>query len=187
MNGKRIIALVAAALVAGLVAGNVVSTFVAPASSAATGTGMGLRLGAVMRDGGARMVDIAAKLTGRSTDAVIADRQAGRSIAQIAGAKGVSAEKVVADTLAARKALLDKAVASGQLTQAQADEALARMKTQLTARVNSTTPCSGSGQGCGAGGGGCGMGGGRGQGRGMMGGQGGCGAGGCTQSPATAQ
>ena len=141
------------------VAGSVVSGFAAPSASA-TGSsaplGLGLKLGATMKDAGGRLVDIVAKATGLSATDVQAKRADGQSFAAIASAKGVSSAKLVSSALSVRKAALDKAVADGKITQAQADAAYARMQSRLTDRVSSTQPCTGNGAG--QGGGGCGMG-----------------------------
>ena len=189
MSLKRVAAFVAAALVAGLVLGNMGAVFAAtPQSQApatpnsACGTGLGLKLGAQMKQSGATLADIVAKLTGLSVEDVRAKRTAGQSFAQISKAKGVSADKVVAEALAKRQVLLDAAVKAGKVTQAQADQAKAQMKTRLTERVNATAT---SGACDGQGGGGRGGMGGRGMGRGMGMGGGGCG-GNCGQAPAGA-
>ena len=182
MKGTRIAAWIVAGLVAGLVLGTVASSFAAtPAVNRTTGTtatapgaGLGLRLGASVRDAGGRMIDVVAKLTGLSAEDVQAKRAAGQSLEQIAASKDVSADKVVAQALAVRKQLLDEKVKAGTITQAQADAALAQMKTRLESRIANTAACTGQGAGGGCGGGGgCGMGGGRGM------GAGGCGGGGC--------
>lgn len=187
MNKKRLVALVAAALVAGVVAGNVTSGFAAgaPRSGSVTSkvtaacSGLGLRMGAQMQAAGGRLTDVVAKLTGQDADVVIEQRQAGTSFADIAEQNGVESGKVVAEALAVRKQVLDERVKAGDITQAQADEALARMQAQLTVRIDSTDPgCDGAGMG-----GGCGRGAGRGATRGMSG----CGGGGCGQVPATVQ
>ena len=92
MKLTRTFALVAAALVVGLVAGNVVTVSAAPSADttqATGGMGLGLRLGAVMRDAGGRLVDVVADLTGQSADAVQAERAKGTSFADIAAAKDV--------------------------------------------------------------------------------------------------
>ena len=167
MNAKRITALVAAALVMGLVAGNVVSSFAATATTTSAGSGTGLRLGVAMRDSGGRLLDVVAKLTGTSTGAVVAERQAGKTYTQIAAAKNIKASAVVDEALKVRTTVLTAKVKSGAITQAQADAALANMKTRLTERVSSVnTSCDGTGSGLG---GARGMGG-RGAGRGMSGG-----------------
>lgn len=152
MGKGKIIGIAAAALIAGLVLGSM------SIASAATGNpsapGAGARLGGMMAQAGSTLADVVAKLTGATADQVRTDRQAGKSFADIAKAKGVSADSVVTSTLDARKAALAAAVKSGSITQAQADTALANMKTRLTDRVTSTSPgCNGAGPGGGAGGG----------------------------------
>lgn len=162
MNKGKVVAIAAAALIAGLVLGSYGLASAAPASQGATSTaGIGLRLGGMMRQAGSTLADSVAKLTGLSVDSVRTDRQAGKSFAVIAGTKGVSADKVVTSALDARKSALAAQVKSGNITQAQADAALANMKTRLSDRVNSTTAgCNGAGAGSGAGRGGRGAGGG---------------------------
>ncbi len=178
MNVKRITALVAAALVLGLVAGNVASSFAVTANTAPAGTGAGLRLGVAMRDSGGRLLDVVAKLTGTSTQAVIAERQAGKTFTQIAAAKNIKASAVVEEALKVRTTVLAEKVKTGAITQAQADAAAANMKARLTTRVDSVnTSCDGTGSGSTGRGKGGGMGGGGGAGRGMGGG------GNCTVTP----
>lgn len=173
MKNGRIITAVAGAMVAGVVLGSVVSGFAASSGSTST-TGSvvaacgaaGLRLGATMRESGGRLLDVVAKLTGQTTDEVAAERQAGKTFTQIAADKNVSSASVVDEAMKVRATVLDAKVKSGDITQEQADAALANMKTRLADRVNSVnTGCNGAG-------GGGGMGGGRGAG-------GGCGGGGC--------
>jgi len=163
MKSGRIAALVAAALVAGVVVGNAASGFAAAPPATTTGTntaGMGMRLGTAMRDAGGRLADAVAKLTGMSVEEVQAKREAGTSFADVASAKGVSAEKVVDQTLAVRKTVLSAKVKDGAITQDQADAALDRMQDRLTDRVKSTdASCDGTGgNGGGMGGGGRGAG-----------------------------
>jgi len=171
MNVSKTVAIGIAALVLGLAIGGVGS-----ASAVAEGArssnpavagacGLGLKLGATMRDSGARLSDIVASLTGKSVEDVQAARQSGTSFEAIAEESGVSADKVVASALDARKEILDAKVKDGSITQDQADLALQNMSTRLNARVTSTSPgCGGAGQGggmgSGRGAGGCGMGGG---------------------------
>lgn len=179
MNGKRWMAAVAGALVAGLVLGSVVSGYAATTPSAAqtSAPGLGLRLGAAMRDSGGRLLDVVAKLTGKTTTAVVAERQAGKTFSQIAAESGVSSSKVVDEALKTRQQILATKVSAGAITQAQADSALTTMKTRLTSRVDTVnTSCNGTGSG-----GGRGAGAGRGSGGGMGGrGSGGGSCGACT-------
>lgn len=167
MRRGTTIALVSGALVAGLALGTVGIAFAAPSRTTTGTAGIGARIGAVCRQAGGTIADIVAKATGRSATDVYADRAAGKSFADIAAAKGVSADELTTDVLDARKAALDAAVKAGTITQAQADTMLANMKANVSSRITSTAPgtCTGAGPGNGAGAG-------RGAGRGMMGGAG---------------
>jgi len=179
MNVRKTVAIGIASLVLGLAIGGVgtASAVTNGANSTnpvvAGACGLGLKLGATMRDSGARLSDVVASLTGKSVEDVQAARAQGTSFEKIAADAGVSAEKVVDTALDARKEVLDAKVKDGSITQEQADTALKNMDTRLTERVSSTAPgCNGAGRG--------GMGGGAGMGRGR-GGAGGCG-GACTQT-----
>lgn len=170
MKHSKSLALIAAGLAAGLVLGSVSLAFAAPAATA-TGTaapqpgvlGACIGMGQAIRGAGARLIDVLADLTGLSTADIQAKRAAGESIADIAKSEGVDPDDVVAKALEARKALLEKKVADGTITQEQADAALAQMKTRLTERVNTTATgrpsWAGQGAGQGAGRGGYGRGG----------------------------
>jgi hypothetical protein len=82
------------------------------------------------------------------TDAQIqAERLAGKSLAQIAAAKNVSESQLTSTILNAKKADLDKLVADGKLTQAQADYAYSRMQQQVPAMISRTTTGPTWGQG----------------------------------------
>jgi len=184
MSKRRVALYVAASLIAGLVIGSIGIASAVPDATQQARAGLGIRLGASIKEAGATLADVVAKLTGSTVEEVRAQRAEGESFAAIAAEQGVSDEDVVAAALDARKALLDEAVAAGQITQAQADAALDRMQTRLTERVTSDTPCVGNGAGaCGAGAG-RGMGAGRGAGGGCGAGSGACG--GCT-APASGQ
>jgi len=163
MSRNRTVLLVAAALVAGLVLGSVGIASAATTTTGTPGAGFGAQVGGMFRQVGASLADVVAKLTGQTTAQVYTQRAAGKSFADIASAKGVSADKVTADALATRKAALAAAVKAGTLTQAQADIMLARMQTRIPQRITDPAPagCDGTGSGAGRGmgrgaGGGCG-------------------------------
>lgn len=163
MSRNRTVLLVAAALVAGLVLGSVGIASAATTTTGTPGAGFGAQVGGMFRQAGASLADVVAKLTGQTTAQVYTQRAAGKSFADIASAKGVSADKVTADALPARKAALAAAVKAGTLTQAQADIMLARMQTRIPQRITDPAPagCDGTGSGAGRGmgrgaGGGCG-------------------------------
>ncbi len=66
------------------------------------------------------------------------ERLAGKSLAQIAAAKGISEEKLIQTILDAKKADLAKLVADGKLTQAQLDLMVERMQQQIKVMVERT-------------------------------------------------
>jgi hypothetical protein len=169
MNRGKVAIFVAAALVAGLALGSV---GIASAATTVTPGTLGAGLGGIMRQAGGTIADIVAKLTGQTVAEVRADREAGKSFEAIAAEKSISADKVAAEVLAARKTAVDASVKAGTITQAQADAALARMKTRVTTKITSAAPagCDGTGSGAGRG---------AGAGRGMMGAGRGAGAGAC--------
>lgn len=171
MKKSKMIALVSVGLVAGLVLGSVGVSYAATDATTPI-LGAGARMGAAIRDAGGRLVDIVAELTGLTVDQVRAQRAEGNSVAAIAEANGSSAEAVVSEALAVRKALLDEKVVDGTITQEQADAAYAQMTERMTERVSTDAAGrpSWAGAGCATGG------------RGALGGQRGAGAcgGSCT-------
>ena len=115
-------------------------------------------------------VDIIAETLGMTEQDLLAALQGGKTVAQVAEEKGVSLETLVETLMAPRREVLAEKVAAGELTQAEADEMLARMQENITNRLQQTWQRGGMfGQGGGQMGGGR-MGGGRmGGGRGMWG------------------
>ena len=69
---------------------------------------------------------------GITREEVRAAAQAGKTLAQLAEEQGVSSEKVVDALVAAAQERLKAAVADGRLTQAEADEKAAELKTRIT-------------------------------------------------------
>ena len=135
------------------------------------GMGMGMR-GAPMWAG---FEDEVATFLGMLQEQIQTERQASKSLVQIAEAKGKTEQQLIDVILAAKKADLDKAVADKTITQAQADLMYQNMQQQVPQMVNRTTTGPGAGQGGGManpGTGNPGMGRGRGMGAGF--GQGAC-------------
>ena len=161
MSKSKTFALVGAALIAGLVLGSFGIASAAGTPAATATAGFGARLGGICRQAGGSLADVVAKLTGQTADQVRTQRQAGTSFADIAKAKGVSADKVTSAAIDTRKAALADAVKTGRITQAQADQMLTRMQGRVQDRVTATgAGCTGSGPGGGGGygrgaGGGC--------------------------------
>jgi hypothetical protein len=96
--------------------------------------GYGFRFGA----NGESLVNITAQVTGLKIEDVVKELQAGKTFADVAQANGKTAADLVNAFLADRKAVLDKAVADGRLTQTAADTLLSTMKTNVEQHVNST-------------------------------------------------
>ena len=78
----------------------------------------------------------AAKVLGMTEAELVTELNAGKSIADVAKAKNVDLDKVIAAITAGFKAHLDEEVASGEHTQAEADAKLAEFKTRVTTMVN---------------------------------------------------
>jgi hypothetical protein len=88
-------------------------------------------------------MDVVANALGITTDELKTDLQNGQSIADIAKAKGVDPATVVQAITDAANTKLDEAVASGKLTQDQADKIKANETEMITAMVNGTPPTGG--------------------------------------------
>ena len=85
-----------------------------------------------------KVLTAAAEALGLTEAELVAELQSGKSIKQIADAKNVSIDTVIAKMTAAVKAHLDAEVASGEHTQAEADAKLAEFQTRVTEMVNKT-------------------------------------------------
>ena len=92
-------------------------------------------------------LDAAAKALGMTADDLRTALQGGKSLADVAQAKGVDPAKVVDALVAELKAHLDSEVASGEHTRAEADRILADARTRITDFVNGKAPAGGPGFG----------------------------------------
>lgn len=97
--------------------------------------GKGMMVG---KHGGNFMVksDELAGLLGMTADELMEALKSGKSLAAIAGEKGVEVQKVIDLQVNAMSIELDARVADGKLTQAQADEAKAGLAEKVTKMVN---------------------------------------------------
>lgn len=92
------------------------------------------------------LVAVTAQVLGISQADLVAQLQSGKSIKDVAGDKiGV----VVNTFVAARVAQMDALVASGRLTQAEADQRIAAMTANVTARISEPWTARGPGGGAG--------------------------------------
>ena len=105
----------------------------APGAGYGNGNGHGRMMGA-----GIRGIDVAAKVLGMAVADLAAERQAGKSLADIAAEKNVPTDTLIDEMLKARKTALDAAVASGRITQEQADYMLQNMKDNIADRIDDT-------------------------------------------------
>ena len=142
--GKGTLLAVAVALV--LVVG-VGSALAAGGPGRGAGAGYGPGYGQGVMAGGVVM-DAAAQYIGVTETALAAERHDGKSLAQIATAHGKTVSGLETALVTAFKANLDKAVAAGRLTEAQATQVLANFKAQVSVMVQRTAtgPANGAGR-----------------------------------------
>lgn len=107
------------------------------------GFGMGRHGGPFMH--GAGHLDAAASYLGLTAAELETQLQSGKSLADVAKAKGKSVDGLVSALLADEKKELDAAVTAGRITQAQADAMLQNAKQRLTDMVNGQLPARGQG------------------------------------------
>ena len=82
------------------------------------------------------LVAVAAKVLGMEQTALVAELNTGKTIADVAQVKGVALDKIVTAFVQPHVEWLMQAVKDGKLTQAQADEYIATMKANLTAKLS---------------------------------------------------
>ena len=97
----------------------------------------------------ASLVAVAAEQLGMTQTDLVAALQGGQTIGQVADAHNVARTAIVDAFLAPRAAALADRVSAGRLTQAQADQMLATMRTQVTARLDAPWTPRGAGAGTG--------------------------------------
>jgi hypothetical protein len=83
-------------------------------------------------------LDVAAKAIGVSTESLESDLKAGKTIADVAKAKGVSVQKVVDAMVAAMREQIDSQLKAGRLTSEQAKRLEANLEQMITDHVNGT-------------------------------------------------
>ena len=83
-------------------------------------------------------LDVAAKTIGVSTESLLSDLKSGKSIADVAKAKGVSVQTVIDAMVASMKTELDSQVKSGRLTAEAAARIKANLTKMITDQVNGT-------------------------------------------------
>ena len=103
--------------------------------------------GGMMEWGGRQnsLVASAAQTLGMTQADLVSAMQSGKTIADVAKAKGIALDKIVDAFLTARQAMLKTAVAGGRLTQAQADSMIGIMKANVLARLSAPFTPRGTG------------------------------------------
>ncbi|MGQ9548675.1 MAG: hypothetical protein ACUVSY_11335 [Roseiflexus sp.] len=103
------------------------------------GTPMARRTGGGMpmqgRNGG--LIGVAAEMLNMTRQDLLVELQSGKTIADVAFAKGVDPLKIVDSFVAPQFARIDALVKSGAITQQQADDAKASMRTHITVLISS--------------------------------------------------
>ena len=105
----------------------------------ATGGGMMGRGAGSMMGGDYGMEQAVLTLLNMTQQQMISERQAGKSLVQIAATKNVNEQTLVDTILTAKRADLDALVSQGRLTQAQADQMYANMQQAVPQAVSRTT------------------------------------------------
>ncbi len=88
-------------------------------------------------------LETAAGAIGVTVDELRTALQGGQSLAEVAQSKGVDLEAVVSALVADKQARIAEKVASGDITQAEADEKLAQLTERTRAFVNGEAPAPG--------------------------------------------
>ena len=145
MKRWMIVAVLAVILVAALV-GTALAQSTPPAPAGDGTCPCGLTSGTMPRGGmsgggmpeWAGMDDVVEKLLGLTTEQLQAERLAGKSLVQIAQAKGVGEAALTQAIMDDHKADVAKLVSDGKLTQVQADAMLTHMQDQVKLMVERT-------------------------------------------------
>ena len=97
------------------------------------------------------LVAVAAKVLGMEQTALVAELNAGKTIADVAKAKGVTLDKIVTAFVQPHVDWLTQAVKDGKIAQAQADQYIATMKANITAKLSAPFAPRGNGRAAGQG------------------------------------
>jgi hypothetical protein len=97
------------------------------------------------------LVAVAARVLDMEQTALVAELNTGKTIAAVAQAKGVALDLIVTAFVQPHVDWLNQAVEDGKLTQAQADQSIATMKANITAKLSAPFAPRGNGNGLGTG------------------------------------
>jgi hypothetical protein len=133
-------------VIAGAVAGLLVAVIAIPVLAAGPNGARGATNPAVSQTGCGNYQGLGlgpdqevATLLGLTQEQIREQRQAGKSLVQIAAIQNVTEETLLNTIMAENQAAIQNMVAAGTLTQAQADWRLAQMKERVQLAINRTT------------------------------------------------
>ena len=106
-----------------------------PGAQVGQGGGYGMQMG---RNFGSMPAEVA-QFLGMDASELIAARQSGQSLAQIAAAKNISEQALVDFIIGQRSAQIDQLVSDGKITQTQADLHKQFMTERIQTNINRTT------------------------------------------------
>jgi hypothetical protein len=93
------------------------------------------------------LVAVSAMVLGMEQTALVAELNTGKTIAQVAQTKSVALDKIVTAFVQPHVDWLNQAVEDGRITQAQADQSVATMKANITAKLSAPFTPRGTGNG----------------------------------------
>jgi hypothetical protein len=109
------------------------------------GEGRGISRDQVQENGARILVQAAADATGLTPQAVLAELRQGSTLTEVVTANGGSVQAVLDTALQSATDRINQAVASGRMTQAQADELIANLTQRLTSMMNGDLAAVGAG------------------------------------------
>ena len=101
--------------------------------------------GRIHGGGGGDIAEALAKLSGKDLGAIMSQREAGTSYAEIAKAEGVGTEELLAETTRIETAELDAAVKAGTMTAAERTQELSGLQARLESALTETDAPRGDG------------------------------------------
>ncbi len=93
-----------------------------------------------MRSGAGLLSDTITELLGLTREELYAEREAGKTLSEIANEQGISDEALIEAILAGRLEVIEQSVVDGDLTQEQADWLIARAKAMAPFMLSNPFP-----------------------------------------------
>jgi hypothetical protein len=125
--GSKVLIVLAALLVSGLLIAGAV-----PVMASGNGAGVGNCQGAGMGRSGGSLADIVSQTLGISRADLAGERQAGKSLVDIATEKGVNQEQLTKAVLEKKQEILKQALQENKITQAQFDQCTLQMSERVS-------------------------------------------------------